>query len=246
MSTGPPPRALADKIGQLFEVDSSKNGADGRVTAASARDVLQNTVEAEFQRLTGRAASCLAALPYGSVEEARLSAEYEFLRLKQEAAEADNGIVPRLPNALGEKVDGLGQKVERLGQKAKKAEAKIEKGWEGFKERPLTVIKDVASYGQGVWVRLNGGGRSTRKGAAAVLDTLPAARSSKQEHEARMVSLALEAEEVTPPCVLLRCRPWRTASRPSASSLAQPLAHPNGLSVPAGGKNGDCRVHRSC
>jgi hypothetical protein len=120
---------------------------------------------------------------------------------------ADSGGIPRLPNVLGDRVDGL-------GKKAKKAEAKIEEGWEGFKERPLAVIKDVASYGQGVWVRLNGGGRSTRKGAAAVLDTLPAARSSKQEHEARMVSLALEAEEAR--------SPFSPIAHPILSSLSHP------------------------
>lgn len=156
------------------------------------------------------------------MEEARLSLEYEFLRQKQEAAEAENRLVTRLPKALGEKVERLEEKVERLGKSAKSTEAKLEEGWEGFKERPLAVLQGAASYGQGVWLRLNGGGRSMRKGAAAVLDTLPAARASKQEHEARMVSLALAAEEV-------RARPRR---RTGAEATLQPLlARRDGVSV---------------
>ena len=67
---------------------------------------------------------------------------------------------------------------------------------EALRQRPLVALQESASFGRGLWTRLNGGGKSKRGVAAEVLDRLPAVRSDRAEHDARMVQLALQVEAV--------------------------------------------------
>lgn len=165
-------------------------GADTDAKAKPVQPVeeaLRTRVENDFQRLTVRAAACLAQLPYRTVGEARAAAEAEIERLRIEAAESgrlEPGIVAR-----------VGERVERLGKEAKRREAKLEEGLENIRERPLSSLREAASFSKNLWARLNGGGGGAKSGAAAVLDALPQPPPYRQEYESRTVSMALEVEE---------------------------------------------------
>ena len=135
--------------------------------SADAESAIRARVEADFEALTKRAATNLAALPFRSLSEAREAAEAS-LSGRRELDE--NGNVLRLD----------------VGEKATRVKAELEL----LREQPLMVMQDVAEYSQGVWARLNGRApRSAQPPALAGLP-LPAPRAL----EARLVELTLDVE----------------------------------------------------
>ena len=136
--------------------------------SADAENAIRARVEADFEALTKRAASSLAALPFRSLDEARAAAEASLAR-RREAAD-ESGSVLRLD----------------VGEKATRVKAELEL----LREQPLMVMQDVAEYSQAVWARLNG--RAPRSAQPPALAGLPI--PPPRALEARLVELTLDVE----------------------------------------------------
>jgi hypothetical protein len=164
--------------------------------STEAENAIRARVEADFEALTKRAASSLAALPYRSLDEAREAAEASLAR-RREAAD-DNGNVLRLD----------------VGEKATRVKAELEL----LREQPLMVMQDVAEYSQAVWARLNG--RAPRGAQPPALAGLPL--PVPRALDGRLVELTLDVESAD--AALTEAARSREAQLKRRDPLGLPLA----------------------